>query len=78
MQPLFPDLEQVPGLPDARWCRITCTLGAERRVLAVEVELIAVNGTRLASRASYPPPGQTGSLDVFGDALRWAFEVTSD
>lgn len=75
---LFPDLDHVPVLPEPRWMRITATLGAERRVLAVEVELIAVNGSRLASRAYYPPPGQTGSLDPFADALRFAFELTTD
>jgi hypothetical protein len=75
---LFPDLDQVPALPEPRWMRITATLGAERRVLAVEIELIAVSGARVASRAYYPPPGQIGSLDPFADALRFGYELTTD
>lgn len=78
MQPLFPDLDQVPKLPDARWCRSTATLGADRRVLSVQVDLISVDGTLLGSRAYYPAPGQTGSLDVFGRMMAQAFELTTD
>ena len=75
---LFPDLVEVPKLPDARWLRVTATLGADRRVLAVQVDLVSVDGQSIMSRGYYPPPGQHGSLDPIADALRFGFELTTD
>jgi len=75
---LFPDLLEVPRLPEPRWMRITATLGAERRVLAVQLDLITVEATSIMNRGFYPPPGQQGSLDPIQDALRFCFELTTD
>lgn len=79
MEPLFPDDRPMPPpLPEGRWLRSTATLGAERRVLSVQVDLIAQDGTVLMSRGYYPPPGQTGSLDPIGAMCRDAWLLTVD
>jgi hypothetical protein len=79
MDALFPDdRPSPPTLPEARWLRTTVTLAPQRRVVAVQVDLISLDGTLLLSHAYYPVPGGSGSLDVVADGLRYAKALTMD